>query len=83
MNVEDIEISTKPFTLKQAILLQRATNGDLEATLLFIVDRTNLTVEQAAELDVEDLAGLTIRVSQGIDMAGKLSAIGKALGKEE
>lgn len=62
---DKIEYSTKPITLRERILCQSGANGDFSAMHAYICSRTNLTVEEAFELDDEDVTLVLEGINQG------------------
>ena len=71
--------SQKPMTLRQHIFVQRVSQGDYEAMHGLILERTNLSAEEAYELDDEDLMIVLGRVSENLAQGIVLQKLGQSL----
>lgn len=79
MDIEKVVASTRPLTLGDHILLQRITDGDLEATYQYILRRTNLTPEEAWALDTKETLEVLNKITIGVADSLLLESIGNAL----
>lgn len=75
----DFEVSTRPVTMQDVILNYRTQRGDMEAFLLLIVSRTNLTEAEILALDLEEVNTVAVAIGEGLNAANTLAAIGKML----
>lgn len=79
MNLDNIVYSTKPQTLGEKILGQRAGRGDFEAMAGYILSRTSLTQDEVLDLDDDDLIVISGKILDAVLTALMLQQIGKTL----
>lgn len=85
VDLTSIEYSTKPATLAHLVWLQRAgeqlPNGapNWEAVLNLIVSRTSLTIEEAGELEYDEIMEVNQKVCEALGQSATLYLIGKSL----
>ena len=65
-DLDKIVYSTKPITLRERILAQQGANGDWQAMHAYICCRTNLTPDEAYELDDEDTSAVIDGIGKGL-----------------
>lgn len=78
MNIEDVAFYTTPLTLHDMILIQKVGHGDYEAVLDYIVKRTNLTIEQALALELQEIAAVLEKLREAIGYSTVLSDLSKS-----
>lgn len=66
MNLDKLICSTKPSSLGEKILCQRAAAGNWEAMAALVLIRTNLTEEEVLSLDDEDLAKVMALINTAV-----------------
>lgn len=78
--MRDITYSSKPITLGNMIDIQRfQSEGDSEALLELILDRTDLTEEEAVQLDMDDIDVIVSSLVLALEQAIALRNLGKSL----
>lgn len=85
MDLTAVEYTTRQFKLKEHIWLQRfSQKNDYEAMLELIVCRSNITAEEALELDwpeiLEVITNISNRMVQSIALAELSKELGDATG---
>lgn len=80
MNLDQIVYSTKSITLREMIIAQRVAQGEASAIVEFLLLRTNLTEEQALDLDLEDITVISNHIQEAIKTSQILESISKQLG---
>lgn len=79
MNLDNIIYSTRPMTLRDRILCQRAMQGDYESIAAYILARTNLQHEEALDLDDEEQIKVVTQIGKAVVQSVLLQQLGKAL----
>lgn len=76
----EIEYSRSIIKLTDLILIQRIANGgDWEAVAQYIVRRSNITTEEALDLDTEELSNILDGLSTAADASIALQKLGRSL----
>lgn len=78
--IEGIEYTTKPITVATMLYAYRATQGNIEAMIQMIAERTNLIPDQILALDMEELAEVTSKIVETVVKSDILTKMGKQLG---
>lgn len=78
--MREIIYSSKPITLGNMIDIQRfQSESDSEALLELILDRTDLTEEEAIQLDMDDIDVIVSNLVTALEQAIALRNLGKSL----
>lgn len=80
MNLDTVVYSTKPLNLRDHIFLQRFSSAnDYQAMLDIILVRTNIRLEDALELDDEDLGIVMGKITESVMQAIQLTGLSKGI----
>lgn len=77
MDRSKLEISTESLKLGDLVITQAMKTGDWEATYDYIVRRTNLTEDEAFELDLDDVTYVLLRINEGLDTVRIIAEIAR------
>lgn len=83
INIDEVEIWTTPVTVREVLLMQSIAAGEgtpldaIARIVTLIKGRADLSVEELADLTIDELQALATRVVAAMQQAMQLSNLGK------
>ncbi len=77
--MREITYYTSPLTLLDVLLLRRSVGEDVEAMAHLVVRRTDLTMEELLELDINDFQAVALKVADATKQSIVLDQLGNQL----